>query len=406
MDLDFPTDQHRRFLENAEMGVLLGSFDMQGEIRVHYDYKNRTISLERNDQLACADIEAKVQFNRVERGGWEQFFLISESEYRNILFILQNSWIVSSSEAVVTNDKISFCPPFSINFGNEKFVDLRFNKLFFNDFPYRLIVLDKGWSIDEICLFRPLVFSAAFKNEFVLEQLYICLSSLHEFGNYAGHVHVITDQTRETLLQKVPLLDEARTTVDPLFPTDFVGYVASKYQILDWPLARNYQPLLFVDPDIVFDRDIGPMMHRIAISHKICAPMEVFSPLRTSPSVGASLIQQDGLEPRWSLGFNAGTLGIPNIAEHRKSLETIREIIRNRAHLFKRGEFEWIDQEVANYVSFKTEHFDTSSITKFANLTLDQNPSPLGLVHFWPPRKPKSKRDAMVEYIALLRSNR
>ena len=106
------------------------------------------------------------------------------------------------------------------------------------------------------------------------------------------------------------------------------------------------------------------MLHAIAMSDRIVAPIEVFSPLASAPSVGSTLLQRDGCSPRFACGFNTGTLGIPNLTRHARTLRLIRRIIVNQGTLNGRAALPWADQEVANYVSHRVGNFDTGLISR------------------------------------------
>jgi hypothetical protein len=80
-----------------------------------------------------------------------------------------------------------------------------------------------------------------------------------------------------------------------------IGWSWSNRQRRD---AVQFQPLLYVDTDIVFDRDVTPMLHAIATSDRIAAPLETLSVLSTSPASGAALLQRDLCSP----GFLAGSI--------------------------------------------------------------------------------------------------
>jgi hypothetical protein len=184
-------------------------------------------------------------------------------------------------------------------------------------------------------------------------------------------------------------------------PRDFAGYVAAKYAVLDWLPAAQFQPLLFLDADIICDRSIEPILCALAASDRIAAPIEEFSALQNSPSMGATLLQQDGCSPRFAVGFNCGTLGIPNLATHITTLRLIRTVMVNHADIHGRHAQGWVDQEIANYVSYRDAHFDTHLLTRYVRYAGWDNKTAtlsgrVGLVHFWPA---KDKLDAMRRYV-------
>ena len=197
--------------------------------------------------------------------------------------------------------------------------------------------------------------------------------------------------------------DLARVAVLPFQPSDRPGYMAAL--ILDWPDARQFQPLLYVDTGTVFDSDVAPMLRAVAISDRIAAPMELLSPLAANPALGATL-QRDFCSPGYMAGFNTGTLGIPNLRAHAETLRLIRRMIMNHSALHGRMALPYVDQEMANYVSFRLTQFDTGLISRFVRFAGADVPiaNGCGLVHFWPVRGAAARAQAMRDYLARLRA--
>jgi len=373
----------------------------------------RCVALTVDEFFASAQRDGTIEYDRTEPSLWERFLPLSAGEMSTLNYVLEHSWIIKSSGALVPREKIRIGEGFGLCFDDLPF-DLSYNlpltgadeASLENSAPLSIKLLRDGWRIDEARLYRPMVFSAAFGDPDVLGQLGLCLNSLIEFGRYDGDVHLITDQQPADILAAVPGLDPARLTIQHLEATDFMGYVASKYLILEHGPAWRAQPLLFVDPDIVFDAPLQPILRKIALLDRIAAPLEDFSPLASAISVGASLVQRDLGDPRLAHGFNAGTLGIPNLAAHGAVLERIRRIIMNHAALDGRRSLAWVDQEIANYVAYRTGLFETHTLSHHVRWdthgTAHDGAGRAGIVHFWKLRLPAAKRAAMADYVEAL----
>jgi len=373
----------------------------------------RCVALMCDARFASAQPDGRIEYDRTQPDGWEQFLPLSCDELSTLNHVLDHSWIIMSSGALVPQEKIRIGASFGLWFDDVQF-DLSYNLPFSVDSraaegnfaPLSIKLLRDGWRLDEARLYAPIVFSAAFGNPDVLAQLSLCLNSLIDFGHYDGHVHLITDRPAGEVLAAVPGLDPTRTTIQHLEPTDFTGYVASKYLILDHGPAWSAQPLLFVDPDIIFDAPLKPILSKIACLDRIAAPLEDFSPLASAISVGASLVQWDLGDPRLARGFNAGTLGIPNLADHQDVLERIRRIIMNYTTLNGRRSLPWVDQEIANYVAYRSGMFDTHTLSRHVRWGTDWTSREAGprsgIVHFWKPMAPAAKRAAMTAYFEAL----
>ena len=228
-----------------------------------------------------------------------------------------------------------------------------------------------------------------------MEQFAVSVRSLIRFGRYQGQIVVLTDRAPAELAEMLPAECMARVTIIPFQPHDRPGFMVARYLILDWPDAARYQPLLYVDADIVFDRDVTPMLHAIAMSDRIAAPVELMSPLARNASVGAALLQRDFLLSRIHGRDSIPALWeIPNVRAHAETLRLIRRIIANHSLLHGRGALPYADQEIANYVSFRLANFDTALISRFVryggeNAHLGER---CGLVHFWPVSTPPEHR--------------
>jgi hypothetical protein len=178
--------------------------------------------------------------------------------------------------------------------------------------------------------------------------------------------------------------------------------MAARLTIAGWPDARDFQPLLYVDADVLFDLPVAPMLRAIARSDQICAPVEHKEPLATSIFVGSGLLRADDCDPGEALGFNSGTLGIPNLQRHAGTLDLISRIMFNRATIFGRDALSYAEQPIANYALFRLKKADTALISPFVRLA-DHTVEPAdrrGLVHYcWVPGA--ETRVALMRYYLL-----
>jgi hypothetical protein len=382
--------------------------------------KYGSVTVSRNGRYLCAKQDLKaLDYSRDTPSAWEIFLLVDIFDLNGLRDILSKDWVICSTGSLIRREQINVSRN-SIRLDLMKidilptlrlWKDLRSQRSISKaalsketSFYYDIIV--DGWKVERIRLYDPCVFFTAFKSVNVLGQLYLSIKSLLVFGSYRGHIHVITDQKKEDILAAIPQLESSKLTIQSVYAEDFTGYVSAKYLILDSDEVCQYQPMLFSDPDIIYDRPIEKMLRALVSVERVSAPLEDFSLLRVTPSVGASLLQRDGFETREACGFNGGTVGFLNTAEHGRVLAMIRGIVMNYMELSGRGSLLWVDQEVANYVGYKTGSVNTSVLTPFvrygfSKLELDVA-SRVGLVHFWPPRKSQEKLHAMREYYAKL----
>ncbi len=316
------------------------------------------------------------------------FMAISETNLDALRDILSAAWLVRSSGESEWPETASMDTDFKLRIGDLQ-VDLRWNLPFdTSQLPHRLTLLRDGWRIAQIYRYRPLVYYAAFGSPTMMRQFAASLYSLVTAGAYQGDVAVLTDRTDAEIRTLVPPAMRGSVVVLRCEAADRTGYTAARLAITGWRDAWNFQPLLYVDTDILFDLAVAPMLHAIARSDRISAPVEPTELLATSVFVGEWLFIEDNCSPGAALGFNTGTLGIPNLARHARSLDLIGRIMRNHSSLYGREALPYADQAAANYVSYRVADVDIELISPFVRLAgVAASPSAKrGLVHFcWIP---------------------
>ncbi len=408
--------RHARMLTRTNTPLMVTHPGLPPGCEILIEPSRRTATLQQDGQFYSAEpMHRALAHDRSSAGLWESFLFLTEEDFAAIKHIFRHDWVRATSKQVVRAGSIRFREGFILSIGDLD-LDLRYNlpMLPHNQAAGReglgamsFNVLIDGWKIERIHLYRPFIYFTAFGSPYALEQAYTSIASLIEFGGYDGHVHVITDQQAAPFLQNVPALLPERLTVQNLASQDWVGYVASKYCILEHADAYNFQPLLFLDTDVVCDAPLEPLLATILALDRISAPLEDVSSLQTNPSVGASLIQRAGLDARFACGLNGGTVGIPNLQSSAELMELTRAIITNHSEIFGREYFRWVDQEVLNYVSFCVGNFNTSALLRYIRYGWENDEFDvsrrLGLVHFWPPVKDRPKLDRMRDYVAALR---
>jgi hypothetical protein len=348
----------------------------------------RSLMFSRDGRFLAAlnDTEALTSTNGdVGESAW--FLAITQDDVAVLASILSGVWLVQSADASMRPEHGSLPGGFVMRVGPLA-VDLRWNLPFDrSEWPHRLPVLRDGWRIDLIYRFRPLVYFAAFGGPAFMQQFALSLESLVTAGAYEGAIAVLTDKTPAEISMLVPPGMRSPLVVLPTAACDRLAYMAARLTIGDWADAKDFQPLLYVDADILFDLPVAPMLRAIARSDRISAPAEP-EPLASSVFVGGHLLQADNCSPGSKMGFNSGTLGIPNLRRAGRMLDLIGRVIQNRATFCGRNGLPYADQPIANYVLFRLDAIDTALISPYvrlANHTADPTDR-CGLVHFcWVP---------------------
>ena len=428
---EFASVSYVQTITGAPPATAAVTFPGLGPVVVRTCTPRNVISIERNGQYVCAEPSGTVACNRPAADDWEKFALVAEDDLAALRWLREESWILRSTGQIIPGHEITFAPgdrsaltryrstvpgaqitlpagP-SLSIGGRILPLAQNLPLARHHAPFRFPIHPDGWKLDELILYRPLIFYVAF-GESTLAQLRISLRSLVEIAGYEGQVLVFTDYPQEKLCEEIPGLASARLLTATFPATDLTGFVAGKYCILEEQRAWSHAPVVYMDPDIVFNTDIRPLLVDIASATRLCAPLEDFSRLATAPSVGAELLQQDGEEPRMACGFNGGTIGIPNLKEHAATLGLIRRTIMNYLSLHGREALHWVDQEAANYVGYKLGTFETVRLTRrvrYGFATDAKELGPLtGLVHFWGIRPKNERPPLMQHYLDLLLAQR
>lgn len=293
-------------------------------------------------------------------------------------------WLSETTDPAQGPRRASVEPGFTIRVGPLVF-DLRWNLPFdASRWPHRLTLSRDAWKIERLFRYRPIVYFAAYNEPAVLRQFALAVTSLVTVGLYDGDIVVLTDKTPAEIGALFPDGPPARLVVLPIPGVDRAAYSGARYAIATWPGAWEFQPLLYVDCDVLFDWPVDPMLREIARADRICGPGET-SPLSDSLSLGSLLFAEDGRRPApGELGFNAGTLGIPNLPAQTSTLALMARTLGNRIAVAGRHTQTFIDQPVANYVAHRTGAVDTGLLTPYVRLVgADADPADrTGIAHF------------------------
>jgi hypothetical protein len=404
--VDLPVEQLRpgfdQFLTNTQPVLNRTiAFSPFGTVHLGRAKDQRCVTLTWQGHLLAAFADGRI-VTGADLPDWEGFLPISSAELEMLRQILANDWIIRSSGALVPSNGVALAHWYTLRLGDLKF-DLR-DQLPFDaaHWPFRLTVLQDGWRIEQLCLYRPLVYFTVFKAPTVLEQFYVSIRSLLELGRYRGRILLITDRPRDEIVANLPTSVAGQLDLVHLAPNDQAGFVAARFKILDLDWATRFQPVIYTDADVVFDTAIEPMLCAVARSDQLSAPLEPFSPMRSAPCAGSGLIQAEGLSPGFAVGYNFGTVGIPNLPAHAPTLRLIRTIMMTHAALHGRTALGWLEQEVANYVAFRLTPFGPA-VNPFVRYGGWPNTEPstdgrVGLVHFWPALDAQAKVAAMQNY--------
>jgi hypothetical protein len=384
---------------------------------------SRIVSLNTGTHFLCADPFNHIVADREEASDWEHFLVIEPEEVADLLDLLGNRWVLRSTGAIIERSAIKVLDGFQVQFGPlllrlSENLPLRHARRFDGtERPqaYQVDLFVDGWKVERASLYRPLVYFTAFVQDDVFEQLRLALRSLVEFGDYDGDVLILSDRTDAVVRGFVPDELQARTVVRPLRVRRGLDYMIARYRVGEWPAAARFQPLLYADTDTVFDAPIGTLLAELASHPLISFPRERTG-LAASPQLGQLHVEADGIDVGDRLGFNSGTMGLPNLTLQGGPLRLILDAIGrwDVDQIARDAPVVWEDQPMANYIAAKTGCVDTALMSRFVRFDHpDYRDGPAtapngarGMVHFWGPPTYREKVDLMEAYIEALRADR
>ncbi|WP_041796118.1 hypothetical protein [Pararhodospirillum photometricum] len=269
-----------------------------------------------------------------------------------------------------------------------------------------------GWQVRQFEVFRPLIYFTAFGPPEMFQLLNIALCSLARRGAVPATYLVITRPEDRALIaehgaEACALLGD-RLRIACLDATSLRDFMFARYALATIPEGALYQPILYLDTDMVCDGPLENLFREAMDTDKILAPAEHLLHLDQFDWWGGkALFEKDsssGLTIN-DFGMNSGSICAKNLFVLRESFELIPRL--QRAHDTQASEPLTFDQPFFNYVVYKLGLQDPSVFLKHIRLNgHEQPPSPndrRGLVHFMGGVGNSSpKLNRMRDYVTLL----
>lgn len=360
--------------------------------RINIDIYN----LQQNSYWMSVDNIHKNKINLLTSSSslWEEFRLLTVKELSALLYLVKNKWSLagynkivqvntqqSSHKQIVFGDLTialeelltAFCD------NNDKYNDTVLN------FNFHI-----GWKVYKAALMNPAIVFIAFGQGPVIDQLRISLQSLDIIGKYSGNIILVTNVPTQDLQSIIPSNFIHKTKIINMSAYDQLDFVGARISILSSNILDAYQPILYSDADIVFDRDINEFLYIASFAKECSAQTEYYNKFKVSSHTGGSLFAQDSFDIEDVTGFNGGLLLIPNMKNHKQSLKAAYQTILNYTTEHGRDSIPYYDQSVLNYVLYKLQDFDPSLLSE--RTQIGGEPSDFnrfdphnqkGFVHFW-----------------------
>jgi hypothetical protein len=253
-------------------------------------------------------------------------------------------------------------------------------------------------------VYRPIVCTTAFGANEYFECLKLFLTSLVEFGHYFGDVAVFTERSADDIKEFLPEFMLPRIYIKHLTELSH----CAKYTVADAGLER-YSPILYVDNDIIVNRDINPILSAISMDRGICVTTEEehYSDLRSTTIgevrdvrrvgnwFGLEMLQSDPDCAGEVLPLvNGGILGFSDIGNFKILTELIRNLFHHPCNINLEKYFG--DQPFLNYVLVKTKlgsYEPLHDTCTFSGTWLPAPDTRRGFMHFvWARGEDKSRQ--------------
>ncbi len=400
--------QHNFLRDDAEsLHCTLATGPLAGWTAIRSPEDRRSLILTRDGtRLRTSPHADAILLAQQDRWPESRFLPLSPADLAVLRGLLAASWVLGTTAPGLGPQPASIEPGFRVRIGPLD-IDLRWNLPFETaEWPHRLTVSRDVWKIERLFRYRPLVYFAVYGDALVKRQFALAVTSLVTVGAYDGDIVVLTDKTPAEIAALFPDAMPARLALLPTPAVDRVAYTASRYAIATWHAAWDFQPLLYADADLLFDRPVAPMLRAIAQADGICVTPEPW-PLADTNATGGHLLADDGCHPPPDrMGFNAGTQGIPNMQTHAGTMSLIARTLRNRRAAVGRQAETFVDQPIANYVAYRTGTFDTDVLARFVRL-VDATADPadrIGIAHFCWVIGAQARVDVMESYLERVRA--
>ena len=335
----------------------------------------------------------QLHFNRTVVAGWETFrceeypFDNSQRDFAQETWLSAHDGTLHKKSSIIVTDNGFFISDIYYDIlENKKSLEALFNNK--NE-----ITLTRGLSTERYIRYNPLIYFVAFGSDEQKEMVAASIHSLIHIGHYNGNLCIITD--RDDMKSVVPDDFPGTLHIIKASAQSRIEMWKARYSICDFSFSKNYQPILYMDTDIVCNNQIDHLLSGILTSSKICIGTEdhpgviiIPSRYRESDAVGKTLFETDNFYPASEYGFNSGIIGFSTVSVAQVAFHAVSNAINRMLQL---GMTEgWVDQAVLNYVLHKYGCVDETFLSPkigvgtggdtFPYVTAS---APSVLIHFW-----------------------
>ncbi|MGG3812747.1 hypothetical protein ABEV34_14010 [Methylorubrum rhodesianum] len=331
-------------------------------------YVDTYMYFEKNRFFLSCNPDGSVDF-KVYMEIYERFFLLPDDSLHSS--ILSNDWYSQERKAVVRKSQIAIADNFRINFGG---VYLSFDSLtnYTSMGDKEFSVVYDEFKIDRISLYNPAIYFSAFGREQSFTLLNMCIRSIEAHGNFDGRYLIISNRDEDYIYTLLDFIEPERLEIIAMPVIDEIDMVCARFKISGLSTIQQYQPVLYMDTDIICNSPIDNLFLEI-MAGKSNIFVKAEGELSLDPYGGVLTSKDENAEITYpNVGFSTGVIGFRNTQRVKIDFESIVNCIYLQIQTgTDRHSHQVYDQPVANYYFNKLSSYDVVAVDRF--------------IHGWPP---------------------
>jgi hypothetical protein len=345
------------------------------------------VGLEMSGLFLCAQSNSAATLSRSELRDWERFAAVTQDDIALLQHLCTERWFSTTHQRLLGRGEIAIGEAFCCTVGSIRVTLEQLLGAQVEARDRRSIAFNfDGWKLETLALFRPLIYFAAFGSAEIFECLSLAIQSLLDFGEYDGTIAVLTNRPQQELRTFLPECVRSQVLVFHIPAAGLLDVTFARYRITEWPGAAAFEPILYMDVDIICNAPLAETLLGIlsAESLCLCRELQLHHPL---DYYGSSLFKMDTTaEPRDPVGLTSGIIGLPNVETVKYTFPLI--VRTGYAHARVAGNrqpLRSMDQPIANYVVHKMGGCNTDVLSnRVLNLLGNFNGemARAGFVHF------------------------
>jgi hypothetical protein len=369
------------------------------------------------EYFVCAEPDGQINCSRIRVGSFETFLLCDVEHFATLEFIVENKWLRRLAGESIDVTDVELLPDFKLRVGRvvlpiSEAVDALRGHRNSRKFPREICLNFDGWKLDRYVLYRPLAYFVAYGNDEIFDCMEMAIRSLFELGDWMGDVMIVTDHEHLDFPERLPVALKERIHIVAFLAGDVLDYTLARYKIAKLEIVDYYQPIIYIDVDVICDSPIEGFLKSLSFSSLLEVCPE--GPLgQEEDYFGNSLLKEDGTGCVFGdVGMSSGIFAFKDIQDQKQTFDLLCGTADRWSASTGKRRLVCYDQPFLNYILYKTSVQYGTRLDKIVHNHANHRPAlaaPVGkgLVHF-PGGVGNSapKLIQMRNYISILESHR